>query len=77
MMTGSDGVSFLLPQLFLSQHRLQRGERRRWGGGSGGVGGRDKRGVSHQDVNNRESEIRYNSERQRKSDERTGKEEKE
>lgn len=27
MMTGSDGVSFLLPQLFLSQHRLQRGER--------------------------------------------------
>ena len=23
MMTGSDGVSFLLPQLFLSQHRLQ------------------------------------------------------
>jgi len=23
MMTGSDGVSFLLPQLFLSQQRLQ------------------------------------------------------
>lgn len=29
MMTGSDGVSFLLPQLFLSQHRLREGERRR------------------------------------------------
>lgn len=28
MMTGSDGVSFLLPQLFLSQHRLWRGERK-------------------------------------------------
>lgn len=28
MMTGSDGVSFLLPQLFLSQHRLRGGERR-------------------------------------------------
>jgi hypothetical protein len=26
MMTGSDGVSFLLPQLFLSQHRLQEKE---------------------------------------------------
>jgi len=24
MITGSDGVSFLLPQLFLSQHRLKR-----------------------------------------------------
>lgn len=23
MITGSDGVSFLFPQLFLSQHRLQ------------------------------------------------------
>ena len=23
MMTGSDGVSFLFPQLFLSQHRLK------------------------------------------------------
>ncbi len=46
MMTGSDGVSFLLPQLFLSQHRLQVGERRGgWGGGRRGVGvrgGRDK-----------------------------------
>lgn len=31
MMTGSDGVSFLLPQLFLSQHRLQGGERMGWG----------------------------------------------
>lgn len=51
MMTGSDGVSFLLPQLFLSQHRLQSGEV------GGGVRRDEKRGggVSHRHVSNRES----------------------
>lgn len=51
MMTGSDGVSFLLPQLFLSQHRLQSGE---VGGLEEGIeewGGV----VSHRHVSNRES----------------------
>lgn len=57
-MTGSDGVSFLLPQLFLSQHRLQGGERR---------GGQRQRGVSHRDVNHREIKIRYITERGRGS----------
>lgn len=35
MMTGSDGVSFLLPQLFLSQHRLQGDEKMRGGRDNG------------------------------------------
>lgn len=69
MMTGSDGVSFLLPQLFLSQHRLQVGERR-------GLGQRQRR-VSHRHVNSRESKIRYSAERERKSDERYRKEKEE
>ena len=49
MMTGSDGVSFLLPQLFLSQHRLKgkkgrRGEGRRRRRGERRDVSREKRG---------------------------------
>lgn len=56
MMTGSDGVSFLLPQLFLSQHRLQ------------GMGMRQKKGwgVSHLDANSSESKIRCSIKGRRK-----------
>lgn len=57
MMTGSDGVSFLLPQLFLSQQRLQGGGRSRGEMGEGDKG---------------ESKISYSS-RERKSDECKGK----
>lgn len=70
MMTGSDGVSFLLPQLFLSQQRLQGGKR----GGGGGVmqRQRDKGELVQQDVNNTESKISCSTE-ERKSDECKGK----
>lgn len=66
MMTGSDGVSFLLPQLFLSQHRLQgcKTEREREV--------QRQRGVSPRDVNNTGSKISYSTE-ERKLDECKGK----
>lgn len=65
MMTGSDGVSFLLPQLFLSQHRLQ-------GVCGGGQNHTDKGGITKM-WTTRQSKIRHNSKGQRKSDEHSGK----
>ena len=53
------------------------GERGKGGKGEKGWWGGGQRGVSHQDVNNRDSKIRYSRERERererKSGERTGK----
>lgn len=59
MMTGSDGVSFLLPQLFLSQHRLWGGRRRDRGGL-----------VTDMWTSETSYKVGYSTERERKSEER-------